>query len=41
LLEVPGVDHDRWVGALNDALAAVEGFVSRIGRDGLEPALPA
>ena len=41
LLELLSVDHDPWVGALNDVLAALEGFVSAIGRDRLEPALPA
>lgn len=41
LLELPGVDHDPWVGATDDILAAVEEFVSAIGRDRLEPALPA
>jgi pimeloyl-ACP methyl ester carboxylesterase len=41
LLELPGVDHDPWVGATNDILAAVEEFVPAIGRDRLEPALPA
>jgi pimeloyl-ACP methyl ester carboxylesterase len=41
LLELAGVDHDPWVGATDDILAAVEEFVSAIGRDRLEPALPA
>ena len=41
LLELLLVDHDPWVGATKDILAAVEGFVSAIGRDRLGPALPA
>jgi hypothetical protein len=41
LLELPGVDDDPWVGATNDILAALEEFVPAIGRDRLEPALPA
>ena len=41
LLELPGVDHDSWVGRPTNILAAVEEFVSAIGRDRLEPALPA
>jgi hypothetical protein len=32
-LELPGVDDDPWVGATDDTLAAVEGFVAAIGRD--------
>jgi hypothetical protein len=40
LLELPGVDHDPWVGATDDILAAVEEFVSAIGRDRVERRCP-
>ncbi len=40
-LELPGVDHDPWVEASDDILAAVEEFVAAIGRDPARAALPA
>jgi hypothetical protein len=33
VLELSGVDHDPWVGETHDILAAVEEFVSALGRD--------
>jgi pimeloyl-ACP methyl ester carboxylesterase len=33
LLELPGVDHDPWVGDTEQVLAAVESFVARLIAD--------